>query len=88
MKYQLALPHVIDFSNIKLTKETTYVEEPVQILDRTIKKLRTKEIPLVKIQWNHHNENEASWELEAEIREKYPHLFIKKGMLISGTISF
>jgi hypothetical protein len=25
--------------------------------------------------WLHHNVEEATWELESEIRSKYPHLF-------------
>ena len=37
--------------------------------------LRTKEIPIVKVQWKHHNEREASWELESEIHKKFPYLF-------------
>jgi len=30
---------------------------------------------LVKIQWRNHTEEEATWELEGTIREKYPQLF-------------
>lgn len=32
-------------------------------------------IPLVKIVWNHHLEEEATWEREEEMRERYPHYF-------------
>lgn len=74
-KYVRDVSHVIDFSDLKLAKDITYSEEPVRVLDRSIKKLRTKDVPLVKIQWNHHDENEASWELEAEMKKKHPQLF-------------
>ena len=50
-------------------------EGPVRVLDREVKKLRNKEIPLVKIQWKHQDRDEVSWELELEMREKFPFLF-------------
>ena len=33
-------------------------------------------LPLVKVQWKHHNEREAFWEMESEMQEKYPELFV------------
>ena len=47
--HQGATPHVIDFQDIEVNDNASYLEKPVQILDRDIKKLRNKEIPLVKI---------------------------------------
>ena len=65
----------IDFSDIEVNNNVTYNEGPVRVLDREVKKLRNKGIPLVKIQWKHHDEGEASRELELEMREKFPFLF-------------
>jgi hypothetical protein len=48
---------------------------PVQILDRKEQKLRTKTIALVKVLWRNHDVEEASWKLEQEMQDKYPHLF-------------
>ncbi|KAL6225622.1 hypothetical protein ACLB2K_004471 [Fragaria x ananassa] len=56
--------HVIDHSTIELSEDVTYDEAPVRIVGREVRKLRTKEIPMVKILWNRHDENEALWELE------------------------
>ena len=56
--------HEIDFFDIEVNNNVTYNEGPVQVLDRDVKKLRNKEILLVKIQWKHHDEGEASWKLE------------------------
>ena len=67
--------HEIDFSDIEVNNNITYNEGPVRVLDREVKKLRNKEIPLVKIQWKHHDRDEASWELESEIRETFSFLF-------------
>ncbi|XP_074291906.1 uncharacterized protein LOC141618724 [Silene latifolia] len=46
-----------------------------EILDRKVRKTRNSEIALVKVLWSNHNVEEATWEAEAEIKEKYPHLF-------------
>ena len=64
-KYIFDPSHVIDLSSIEVKKGAKYIERPIRILDRKVKKLRTKEIPLVKVQWNHHNEDEATWEVES-----------------------
>ncbi|XP_057550621.1 uncharacterized protein LOC130828676 [Amaranthus tricolor] len=40
-----------------------------------VKELRNKSIPLVKVLWTHHGEEEATWEKESDIRSRYPHLF-------------
>ena len=68
--------HEIDFNDIDVNNNFTFKEGPVRILDHRVKKLRNKEISLVKVQWKHHDEGEASWELESEMREKFPVLFI------------
>ncbi|MCI70471.1 hypothetical protein A2U01_0091734 [Trifolium medium] len=47
---------------------------PVKIADRKMKRLRTKEIPLVKVIWNEATED-ATWELESEMKEQHPELF-------------
>jgi hypothetical protein len=52
-----------------------YEEVPVKLIDRRVKELRMKRIPLVKVLWRNHAIEEASWELEDEIRKKYPSLF-------------
>ena len=46
----------IDFTDIEVNDNISYNERPVRILDHKVKKLRTKEIPVVKIQWKHHDE--------------------------------
>jgi hypothetical protein len=67
--------HVIDFEPLQVQADLKYEEKPVQILDRKAQQLRTKKIPLVKVLWQNHEVEEASWELEQEVRSKYPHLF-------------
>ena len=42
---------------------------------REVKQLRNKQVPLVKVLWQHHDREEATWELEATMRAQYPQLF-------------
>ena len=70
-----AILHVIDFQDLEVNDNVSYQERPVRILGNDIRKLRNKEIPLVKIQWKHHDEREASWEMESEMHVKYLELF-------------
>ena len=75
-KYVLDPPHVIQHVPLELKEALSYVETPVEILDREEKTLRNKVINLVKVRWQHHGVSEATWELENKMREKYCHLFI------------
>ena len=52
-----------------------YEERPREILDVQERLLRNKVIPLVKVLWEHHRVEEATWELEADLKKKYPELF-------------
>ena len=52
-------------------------EVPVQIIDRQVKKLRNKEVVSVKVLWKNHLVEGATWEVEAEMKSCYPHLFFK-----------
>ena len=75
-KYVPDASHVIDYSSIKVNADATFVVEPVRILDRSTKRLRRKEVDLVKVCWSHHDEGDASWELESVMRAEYPKLFL------------
>ncbi|OMO58913.1 reverse transcriptase [Corchorus capsularis] len=59
--------------------DLTYDEQPIKIVDRKEQVLRRRTIPYVKMQWHNHSEREATWELESEIKEKYPELFETNG---------
>ena len=70
---------VINLEDIEVQDGATYEEQPVRILDTKEKVLRNKIIQLVKVLLQHHGVEEATWEPELEIREKYPHLFATRG---------
>ncbi|XP_055822088.1 uncharacterized protein LOC129890587 [Solanum dulcamara] len=71
--------HVISHDSVELSPNLAYEEEPVAILGRLVRKLRTKEIASVKVQWRHQSIGEATWELESNMRARYPHLFETPG---------
>ncbi|KAA3479903.1 DNA/RNA polymerases superfamily protein [Gossypium australe] len=67
--------HVIAPSEIEIRSDMTYEEEPIRILAREVKELRNKKIALVKVLWNRHGIEEATWESEDSMRQQYPTLF-------------
>nr|GEX65871.1 putative reverse transcriptase domain-containing protein [Tanacetum cinerariifolium] len=54
-----------------------FVEEPAEIMDREVKRLKQSRIPLVKGRWNSKRGPEFTWEREDQFRKKHPHLFAK-----------
>ena len=53
-------------------QDYSYDEEPKAILAREVKLLRNKQVPLVKVLWQHHSMEEATWEPETTMRVQYP----------------
>ncbi|XP_070027647.1 uncharacterized protein [Nicotiana sylvestris] len=65
---------VIEGPAIPLDEKSSYEEEPMAIVDRQVRKLRSKEIEFVKFLWRNHTVEEATWELAKDMQAKYPHL--------------
>jgi len=82
-KYMPDPSHVIMPQTIQLDENLSYVEEPIAIVDRQVKKLRSKEVPSVKVIWRNHSREEATWELEDLMRSKYLQLFEARGTSFS-----
>ena len=74
-KYEPDQSQVIMWTEIPLREDLTYEEQPIMILDQEVKVLCRREIPLVEVLWQYHGVEEATWELESEMREKYPFFF-------------
>ena len=55
-------------AEIEVQSDLTFEEEPVQILDRDVKVLRRRSVPLVKVLWRNHGKEEATWETEEAMR--------------------
>ena len=65
---------VVELRPIRFDKDLTYAEYPLKIIDTQVRKLRNQEIRFLKIQWSRHSEAEATWELESEMRNYFPHI--------------
>ena len=67
------------WDSVLLDENLSYEEEPVAILDREVRKLRSREIASIKCHWKNRPVEEATWEKEADMQESYPHLFTNSG---------
>ena len=76
LRWYRAYPsHVIQEPEVQILEDLTYQEQPIEILIRMVRRLRKKEILMVKVKWNRHSSKEATWEVEKDMQEKYPYLF-------------
>ncbi|GJT76481.1 reverse transcriptase domain-containing protein [Tanacetum coccineum] len=76
LKKCLAEPDVqVPLDEIEIDENMRFVEEPIEIVERDVKKLKRRRIPLVKVRWNSRQGAEYTWEHEDQFWKKYPHLF-------------
>ncbi|XP_075096118.1 uncharacterized protein LOC142174223 [Nicotiana tabacum] len=66
---------VIEALIIPLNEKLSYEEEPMAVVDRQIRKLRSKEIVFVKVLWRNHTIEETTWEVEKDMQANYPICF-------------
>ena len=60
--------HILPVQDVQVQADLSYDEEPKAILAREVKQMRNKQVPLVKVLWQHHGREEATWELEATMK--------------------
>ncbi|XP_062119020.1 uncharacterized protein LOC133832729 [Humulus lupulus] len=77
-KYMSGPSNVLSYEPLQLKQNLSYDEQPEHIIKEGVKELRFKKIPLVKVSWKLSVEREATWELEEDMKERYPELFGKK----------
>ncbi|GKA45337.1 putative reverse transcriptase domain-containing protein [Tanacetum coccineum] len=70
-------PLAVPLDGLHFNDKLHFVEEPAEIMDREVKRLRQSHVPIVKVQWNSRRGPEFTWEREDQFRKKYPHLFTK-----------
>nr|GEU80554.1 putative reverse transcriptase domain-containing protein [Tanacetum cinerariifolium] len=68
-------PLVMSLEGIHIDDRLQFVEEPVEIMEWEIKRLKRSRIPLVKVRWNSRRGLEFTWEHKDSFRKKYLHLF-------------
>ena len=72
---ETSLKDTMPLEEVQLESDLTYEEKPIRILETAERVTRTKTIKFCKVQWNHHSEEEATWEREDDLRKDHPHLF-------------
>ena len=75
--------YILPVQDIQVQSDFTFDEEPKAILDCEVKQLRNKQVYLVKVLWQHHGIEEATWEPEPIMRLQYPQL-IDSGIIFLG----
>jgi len=76
---------IIDQSEIIMEPNLSYNEYPIKIIDQKERGTRRKVVKMYKIQWNHHTEEEATWETEDYLLRHYlGFLNLTIGILLSA----
>ncbi|GJY32116.1 putative reverse transcriptase domain-containing protein [Tanacetum coccineum] len=68
---------VIPLDEIQLDDKLHFIEEPMEIMDREVKRLKQSHIPIVKVRWNSRRGPEFIWEREDQSKSMLSSLFIK-----------
>ncbi|GKA20846.1 putative reverse transcriptase domain-containing protein [Tanacetum coccineum] len=68
---------VIPLEELRVDDKLHFVEELVEVMDREIKQLKRRHIPIIKVRWNSKRGPEFTWERDDQFKKKYPHLFTK-----------
>ena len=69
------LVYLLAIEGLGLDDSLSYEEVPMEILDRQVKMFRNLEVAFVKVLWRNHLVEGETWEAEADLKCRYPHLF-------------
>ena len=71
----MILASIVPLESMAVKDNLSYEDVLVEIIDRQIRRLRNKEVTSVRIFWRSQSIERATWEAEAALKAKYPHLF-------------
>ncbi|GJR99862.1 putative reverse transcriptase domain-containing protein [Tanacetum coccineum] len=63
-------PLAIPLDEIQIDDKLNFIEEPIEIMDREVKRLKQIRIPIVKVRWNSRRGPEFTWEHEDQMKKK------------------
>nr|GEU64093.1 putative reverse transcriptase domain-containing protein [Tanacetum cinerariifolium] len=63
-------PLAISLDEVHIDDKLRFVEEPVEVMDREVKRLKKSHIPIIKVRWNSRRGPEFTWEREDQFRKK------------------
>ncbi|GJZ98983.1 hypothetical protein Tco_0671534 [Tanacetum coccineum] len=70
-------PLVVPLDGLHIDDKFHFIEEPIEIMDREVKRLKQSCILIIEVRWNSRRGPEFTWEREDQFQKKYPHLFTK-----------
>ncbi|GJU61571.1 putative reverse transcriptase domain-containing protein [Tanacetum coccineum] len=65
----------VPLEEIEIDENLRFVEEPIEIVERDVKKLKRRRIPLVKVCWNSRQGAEYTWEREDQFNDQCTRIF-------------
>jgi hypothetical protein len=65
----------IPMEDLDAKEDLSYQDYHVLILETSERVSQNKRIKMCKVQWSHHTKEEATWEREEELKEKFPSFF-------------
>nr|GEX52199.1 putative reverse transcriptase domain-containing protein [Tanacetum cinerariifolium] len=78
-------PLAVPLDGLHFDDKLHFVEMPMEIVDREVKRLKQSQIPLFKVRLNSKRGPEFTWERKDQFRKKYLHLFAKTAPSSSDT---
>ncbi|GJT46643.1 hypothetical protein Tco_0955358 [Tanacetum coccineum] len=63
-------PLAILLNEVHVNDKLKFIEEPVEIMDREVKRLKKSRILIVKVRWNSRRGPEYTWEREDQMQKK------------------
>ncbi|GJZ91163.1 putative reverse transcriptase domain-containing protein [Tanacetum coccineum] len=63
-------PLAISLDEIQIDEKLNFIEEPVEIMDQEVKRLKQSRIPIMKVRWNSRRGPEFTWEREDQMKKK------------------
>ncbi|GJR09054.1 putative reverse transcriptase domain-containing protein [Tanacetum coccineum] len=80
-------PLVIPLDEVHVDDKIKFIEEPVEVMDREVKRLKQSRIPIVKVHWNSRIGLEYTWEREDQMQKNYDEIMEALVIAISSDSS-
>nr|GEX36565.1 hypothetical protein [Tanacetum cinerariifolium] len=78
-------PLAIPLDEIQVNDKLHFIEEPVEIMDQEVKRLKQSRIPIMKVCWNSRRGPEFTWKREDQMQKKYPYFFLISVPVVDAT---
>ena len=67
--------YIVQTENFGIKESLSYEEILIKISYRQVRKLRIKEVASIKVFWRNQFVEKETWEVEEDMKKRYPHLF-------------